>query len=130
MFRLLWCFKSGSPVAQSVLQQIPKKKEIVPQVPAGEAAGFGGKAEYPSQAQALQPYRRVGFHAGVYVESEAHGQNHSTPDELLVALDPGLLLGRAKADPNEVRREPIDLRNHLLLCGAFQDAVGLTLSMK
>ena len=49
---------------------------------------------------------------------------------MLVALDPGLLLGRAKTNPNEVRREPMDLGNYLLLCGAFEDAVRLTLSMK
>src|SRR6266704_501944 len=115
-------------VSPAAGQQVPNKQKIVSQVPAGEAAGFGGEEEHPRQTEALHPCRSVGFHARVYVESEAHGQNNSTPDEMLVALDPGLLLGRAKANPNEVRREPVEIGNHLVLCGAFEDAVGLTLS--
>ena len=71
--------------------------------------GFGGQAVYPREAQALHPGRGVGLHAGVYIEGETDGENDTAPQPGLVALHPGLLLGGAEADPDEVRGQAVDL---------------------
>src|ERR1035441_1021881 len=85
---------------------------------------------HPRQAQSLHPSRGVGLHAGINIESEPDGQDDAAPQPWLVALYPGLLFGRAEADPNEIRREPVDFLDDLLVRGAFHAAIGLALAVK
>src|ERR1035437_2323185 len=116
--------------AEAVPQQVEEEQGVIAHVTRGEAAGFGGEPIYPRQTQALHPRRGVGFHPGVYIEGEADGQYHSTPQPGLVALYPGLLLGRAKADPDEVGGQAVDLLDDRLVGGTLHPAVGQALAME
>src|SRR5437899_3849321 len=100
-------FRLGPP--QPVAKQIKKKKKIVAQIPWPKTPGFRPKPEHPGQSQPLHPGRSVGFHSRIDIKSKSNGQDHASLEQMLMAFDPGLLLGRAETHPDEIRCEPLQL---------------------
>lgn len=110
----LWAF---------VFQQVIHEERVPIEVAACETAGFGGEAVGPCEACALHPSGGIGFGAGVDIEGEANGKENSAGEEGLEAVDEFLLLGCAKADPEEVGATGNDCFKNIGLFGACEVAV-------
>src|SRR2546426_9130432 len=118
------------PAAQAVAEQVTEEEKVVLQIPRAEAPRLRAQPIDPGQSKSLHPKGRVGFHAGIDVKRESDRQDYAAAEQMLVLLDPRLLLRRAESNPNEIRRKPLEVGHEFRLRVTFEEAVRVALAVK